>query len=61
LTGEFRHQRYFLNWTSQCYTWQLELRESARGAINNRIKDRDLLFALTLKNVGTFLDLNSSF
>jgi lipopolysaccharide assembly outer membrane protein LptD (OstA) len=61
LTREFRHQRYFLNWTSQCYTWQLELRESLRGTGDNAIKDRDVLFALTLKNVGTFLDLNQSF
>ncbi|MEE8522583.1 MAG: LPS assembly protein LptD [Thermoanaerobaculia bacterium] len=61
LTSEFRHQRYFLNWTAQCYTWQLELRESLRGSVNNRIIDRDLLFALTLKNVGTFLDMNQSF
>ncbi len=61
LTSEFRHQRYFLNWISQCYSWQLELRESLRGTGANVIKDRDLLFALTLKNVGTFLDLNQSF
>ena len=50
-------QRYFLNWQSQCYSWQLEYRES-----NYReIEDRDVRFSLTLKNVGTFLDLNDSF
>ena len=50
-------QRYFLNWQSQCYSLQLEYRES-----NYRdIEDRDVRFSLTLKNVGTFLDLNDSF
>jgi len=50
-------QRYFLNWASQCHTWQLEYRES-----NFRdVEERDVRFSLTLKNVGTFLDLNDSF
>ncbi len=50
-------QRYFLNWTSQCYAWQLEYRESNF----QEVSDRDIRFSLTLKNVGTFLDLNDSF
>lgn len=49
-------QRYFLNWQSQCYSWQLELRESRF----REVVDRDIRFSLTLKNVGTFLDLNES-
>lgn len=50
-------QHYSLTWKAQCYDWQLTLRESfIRG-----IEDRDLLFSLNLKNVGTFLDLNESF
>ena len=50
-------QRYFLNWASQCHTWQLEYRES-----NFRdVEERDVRFSVTLKNVGTFLDLNDSF
>ncbi len=54
---DLQQQRYFLNWKSQCYSWQLEYRES-----NYReIEDRDVRFSLTLKNVGTFLDLNDSF
>ncbi len=54
---DLQEQRYFLHWTSQCYSWQLEYRES-----NYReIEDRDVRFALTLKNVGTFLDFNDSF
>ena len=54
---DLQQQRYFLNWKSQCYSWQLEFRESNYGAI----EDRDVRFSLTLKNVGTFLDLNESF
>ncbi len=50
-------QRYFLSWTSQCYNWQIEFRES----VYRNIEDRDVRFSLTLKNVGTFLDLNDSF
>ncbi|MCP4204521.1 MAG: LPS-assembly protein LptD, partial [bacterium] len=54
---DLQQQRYFLSWKSQCYSWQLEYRES-----NYRdIEDRDVRFSLTLKNVGTFLDLNDSF
>ena len=59
--NNIRHQRYFINWKSQCYSWQIELRESVRGAGANAIEDRDVRFALTLKNVGTFLDLHESF
>ena len=50
-------QRYFLKWKSQCYDWQLELRESTVLDV----EERDVLFSLNLKNVGTFLDLNESF
>ncbi len=54
---DLQQQRYFLHWKSQCYSWQLEYRES-----NYReIADRDVRFSLTLKNVGTFLDLNDTF
>ena len=54
---DLQQQRYFLHWKSQCYSWQLEFRES-----NYReIEDRDVRFSLTLKNVGTFLDFNNSF
>ncbi len=54
---DLQQQRYFLSWKSQCYSWQLEYRES-----NYRnIEDRDVRFSMTLKNVGTFLDLNDSF
>lgn len=54
---DLRQSRFFLNWASQCYSWQLEYRESNL----REIPDRDVRFSLTLKNVGTFLDLNDSF
>jgi hypothetical protein len=55
--SELLSQRFVVSWTSQCYGWNLELRES-----NYReITERDYRFSFTLKNVGTFLDLNDSF
>jgi len=54
---DLQQQRYFLNWQSQCYSVQLEVRESNYG----EIQDRDVRFSFTLKNVGTFLNLNDSF
>lgn len=57
LTSELLNQRYVLGWQSECYSWHLELLEA-----NYRdITEREVRFALTLKNVGTFLDLNDSF
>lgn len=55
--SELLSQRYVLAWSSQCYGWNVELREANyRG-----ITERDYRFSFTLKNVGTFLDLNDSF
>ncbi len=55
--AELLSQRYVLSWNSQCYSWNVEVREANyRG-----ITERDYRFSLTLKNVGTFLDLNDSF
>jgi lipopolysaccharide assembly outer membrane protein LptD (OstA) len=47
------------NYTSQCYGLRVELRkfQSATGTLG--VQDREIRFALTLKNVGTFLDLTS--
>ncbi|HSS51519.1 MAG TPA: LPS assembly protein LptD [Thermoanaerobaculia bacterium] len=47
------------NYTSQCYGLRVELRkfQSATGVLG--VQDREIRFALTLKNVGTFLDLTS--
>ena len=49
-------QRYFLSYKGSCYGLRLELRESQFGGIENR----DFRFSFTLKNVGTFLDMNGS-
>ena len=48
-----QQQRYLLKYRGECYGFTLEWRESEFGLE----EDRDLRFSLTLKNVGTFLDL----
>jgi lipopolysaccharide assembly outer membrane protein LptD (OstA) len=47
------------NYTGQCFGLRVELRkfQSATGELG--VEDREIRFALTLKNVGTFLDLTS--
>jgi LPS transport system D len=55
--SELLSQRYVLSWSSQCYGWNIELRE----ANYRELPERDYRFSFTLKNVGTFLDLNDSF
>jgi lipopolysaccharide assembly outer membrane protein LptD (OstA) len=52
-TSELQQQRVVLGWTAQCWGFRLELREFR--SVNRT--DRDFRFALSLKNVGTFLDL----
>jgi LPS-assembly protein len=54
-----QQQRYILTWTSQCYGLRLELRDFRTGPATQRVSDKELRFALSLKNVGTFLDLTS--
>jgi LPS-assembly protein len=51
-------QRYILNWTEQCYGIRLELRDF-RATEGSTVRDKDFRFSLSLKNVGTFLDLTS--
>jgi LPS-assembly protein len=50
-----------LTYTSQCYALRLEFRDfqPATGAAGQVARDREIRFLLSLKNVGTFLDLNS--
>ena len=48
-----QQQRYFLSYLSQCYGFTLELREQTTASYESR----DYRFSITLKNVGTFLDL----
>ena len=50
-----QQQRYLLSYRGQCYSFVLEWRESEFGTE----QERDLRFSLTLKNVGTFLDLTN--
>ena len=51
-------QRYVLKWVSDCYDWNLEFREHQYRDADS--KDSEIRFSLSLKNVGTFLDLNES-
>ncbi len=50
-----------MTYTSQCYSLRLELRDfqPASSAAAQVVRDREIRFLLSLKNVGTFLDLNS--
>jgi hypothetical protein len=51
--AEIQQQRYVVNWMSQCYGFRLELLSFQAQALRNR----EYRFSVTLKNVGTFLDL----
>jgi LPS-assembly protein len=60
--SELLSQRFVVAWNSQCYGFTIELRESNYRSSDLRdASERDYRFSLTLKNVGTFLDLNDSF
>lgn len=54
LNSEVLQQRYFLDYKSQCWSLLVEGREQVTGAY----VARDYRFLLSLKNVGTFLDIN---
>jgi hypothetical protein len=51
-------QRYILNWSEQCYSLRLELRDF-RATEGSTVRDKDFRFSLSLKNVGTIHDLTS--
>ncbi len=51
-----QQQRYVATYLAQCYSLRIEYRDF-RAGIGDRVRDKDFRFALTLKNVGTFLDL----
>ncbi|HEX9940546.1 MAG TPA: LPS assembly protein LptD [Thermoanaerobaculia bacterium] len=53
-----QQQQIVMNYAAQCYGLRLELRDFRAGS-GPRVRDKDIRFSLTLKNVGTFLDLNS--
>lgn len=59
LEKEFlQQQRWIVNWAAQCYGLRLEWRDF-RADEGQTLRDKDFRFSLTLKNVGTFLDLTS--
>jgi LPS-assembly protein len=53
-----QQQRWVLNFNQQCYGVRLEWRDFRAGT-GSRTRDKDFRFSLSLKNVGTFLDLTS--
>ncbi len=50
-----QQQRYLIDFASQCYSFRLEWRDTQFGDE----REKDLRLSLTLKNVGTFLDLTN--
>ena len=52
-----QEQRYVIDYRAQCYSWLLEYRETNYASF----EDSELRFSLSLRNVGTFLDINESF
>jgi hypothetical protein len=50
-----QQQRYFIQRSGQCLTWLLELREYQTATF----EERDVRIAISLKNIGTFLDLGT--
>ncbi len=51
--ADLQQQRYAFDWTSQCWGMRLEVRDYSVGELTNR----DYRLSISLKNVGTFLDL----
>jgi LPS-assembly protein len=52
-------QRYVANFNSQCYGLRLEFRNTPTFRDGMETQDKEIRFSLSLKNVGTFLDLTS--
>jgi LPS-assembly protein len=53
-----QQQRYIASWASQCFGFQVELRDYRSGIGPLAQRTTDYRFSLSLKNVGTFLDLS---
>ena len=51
-------QYYAINWSEQCYGLRIELRQF-KALAGPRLSDTDVRFSVSLKNIGTVLDLNS--
>lgn len=52
-----QQQRHIFDYTGSCYGLRFEVRDFQAG----QIQDTDFRFAVTLKNVGTFLDITGGF
>lgn len=55
--SELQQQRYIFDWTGQCCSISFEVRDFQSG----EIRDTDYRLMVSLKNVGTFLDLTGGF
>jgi LPS-assembly protein len=51
-------QYYAINWSEQCYGLRIEVRQF-KALIGPRLSDTSIRFSLSLKNIGTVLDLNN--
>jgi LPS-assembly protein len=51
-------QYYAINWSEQCYGLRIELRQF-KALIGPRLSDTSIRFSVSLKNIGTVLDLNN--
>jgi LPS-assembly protein len=51
-------QYYAINWSEQCYGFRIEIRQF-KALIGPRLSDTEVRFSLSLKNIGTVLDLNN--
>ncbi|HVR10718.1 MAG TPA: LPS assembly protein LptD [Thermoanaerobaculia bacterium] len=51
-------QYYAINWSEQCYGLRLEIRQF-KALVGPRLSDTSIRFSLSLKNIGTVLDLNN--
>ena len=51
-------QYYAINWSEQCYGLRIELRQF-KALAGPRLSDTDVRFSVSLKNIGTVLDLNT--
>ncbi len=51
-------QYYAINWSGQCYGLRFEVRQF-KALIGPRLSDTSIRFSLSLKNIGTVLDLNN--
>lgn len=59
--AEFLDQRFLVDFAASCYSVALEYRDfEAFGRTDGRRRNRDYLISVSLRNVGTFVDLRGS-